>query len=227
VSEELPYTAVLEEAGKRGRVLGREDIYGSGPPIDAVHQELLEFITKVAGQRILDIGCGLGPYMAELNKRGFDCAGVDGNPGVARAAAARGRSVLVMDARALAFRDATFDTCLLIEVIEHIHDFELVLRDVARVARRNIVISVPNISAIPILSRYSVVPYHMLEATHVNFFTPEILLRALRKVFAGQGMARVEEYAPFFPWAEGTQLYYQIRAVVELAPQARDSSGAG
>ena len=218
MTEELPYKALLEGAGKLGRVLRREDIYGTGPPVDAVHEELLEFITNVSGRRVLDIGCGLGPYVAELNKRSFACVGVEINREVARAAAALGRPVFIMDGRALAFRDGTFETCLLIEVIEHVDDFELVLLEAARVARRNIVISVPNISAIPTLSRYNVVPWHMLEATHVNFFTPEILLRFLQRIFSGRGKPRVEEYAPFFPWAEGGQPYYQIRAVVELAP---------
>lgn len=218
--ELLPYQAKLEEAGRLGRVLRREDIYLSGydtgPPVDAVHEELFEFIAGVSGHRILDIGCGLAPYVARLNQRGVDCIGVEINQEVVKAAGALGRPVFLMDGRALAFRDAAFDTCLLIEAIEHIDNFELVLREVARVARRNIVISVPNIAGMPFLFRYHVMPLHLLENTHVNFFTPEILQRALERIFSGQAEVHVEPYAPFFPWAEGVQLCYHIRAVIDL-----------
>ena len=41
---------------------------------------------------------------------------------------------------------------------------------------------------------------------------------------AGRAKVRVEEYAPFFPWAEDAQLYYQIRAVVELTNSPDDMS---
>ena len=229
MNEKLPYQAGLEEAGRQGRVLGRDDIYDSGPPVDAVHEELLEFITqvsrqripidtmreellefiaRVSRQRILDIGCGLGPYVAKLNSRGFNCIGIEIEAGLVRAAVALGRPVLLMDGRVLSFDDQTIDTCLLIEVIEHVHDFELLLREAGRVAQRNIIVSVPNVNMIPSLSRYNVVPWHILEATHVNFFTPEILQRVLERIFAGQAKVRVEEYAPFFPWAEGEQLCY-------------------
>jgi len=41
-------------------------------------------------------------------------------PALAKAAAGLDRPVLLMDGRALAFADASFDTCVLIEVIEHV-----------------------------------------------------------------------------------------------------------
>lgn len=223
VSEELPYQAKLEEAGRLGRVLRRKDIYLSGydtgPPVDAVHEELFEFIAGVSGNRILDIGCGLAPYTARLNQRGSDCIGVEISQDVVRAAGTLGRPVFLMDGRALAFRDAAFDTCILVESIEHIDEFELVLGEAARIARRNIVISVPNIASMPFLFRYHVMPLHLLENTHVNFFTPEILQRALERIFSGQAKVHVEPYGPFLPWAEGAQLYFHVRAVVEFTPK--------
>jgi hypothetical protein len=69
VNQELPYEATLREAGMSGRVHHREDIYHSGPPVDAVHPELLDFIAGVCGDRVLDTGCGLGSYVRELNAR--------------------------------------------------------------------------------------------------------------------------------------------------------------
>ena len=165
----------------------------------------------------------MGSYVAGLNERGLACVGIEMESELAEAAVALGRPVLLMDGRALAFADVSFDTCVLVEVIEHVPDFDLLLREAARVARRNIVISVPNIGSIPTLSLHNVVPWHMLEPTHVNFFTPEILQRTLERILLGQGRVRVEEYASFFPWAKDAQLYYQIRAVVELMNSPDDT----
>lgn len=32
---------------------------------------------------VLDLGCGCGTYLAELARRGYDCLGVEGTPGIA------------------------------------------------------------------------------------------------------------------------------------------------
>jgi len=99
-------------------------------------------------------------------------------------------------------------------------DYATLLSGIRAQARsaRIVLLNVPNIAGMPFLFRHNVVPWHMLENTHVNFFTPEILQRVLERIFSGQAEVRVEPYAPVFPWAEGVQLYYHIRAVVELAP---------
>lgn len=61
---ELPYDRVVAEAGQAGRVLHREDIYGSGPPNEGANLEVLTLIGSRARSPILDVGCGIGPYVA-------------------------------------------------------------------------------------------------------------------------------------------------------------------
>jgi len=207
--------ALLNAAGRDGRVLHRDDIYGSGPPVDAVHGELLDFVARNAGRRILDIGCGIAPYVAQLKQRGFDCVGVELDESIARAAAGLGRPVMLMDGVSLAWKARSFDTCILIDVIEHIDDLASVLLEAGRVARKNLIISVPNIDVLPYMCDYHVVPWHLLESTHVNFFTPGILETKLRQLFPGSKVF-AEPYSPFFPYAVDREFYFQARAVVSF-----------
>ena len=44
----------------------------------------------------------------------------------------------------------------------------------------------PNSEPIPYLFQHAVVPWHLLEATHINFFTPTILGALLRRLFPGR-----------------------------------------
>lgn len=215
MTAELPYYQVFQDAGEAGRVLHRNDIYGSGPPNDAIHLELLQYLEHAAGKHVLEIGCGLGPYVDAMNKDGFQAVGIELEEQIVAAAQAKGRPVSVGDATNLQFADNSFDTCMLLEVIEHIEQFETALLEAGRVARNSLLISVPNSEPIPQLSRRMVIPWHLLEATHINFFTPAILGTLLRRLFPGKPV-RVEGYAPFFPHPDGEQMHYQIRATVEL-----------
>jgi SAM-dependent methyltransferase len=212
---DLPYYRLLHDAGEAGQVLHRQNIYGSGPPSDAVHTELLQYIERAAGKKLLEIGCGLGPYVEELNKLGFEAIGIELEEHIVAAAQAKGRPVSVGDATNLQFEDKSFDTCMLIEVVEHIEDYETALLEAGRVARRSLIVSVPNSESIPYLFQHMVVPWHLLEATHINFFTPAILGALLRRLFPGRPV-RVEGYSPFFPHTGDKQMYYQVRATVDL-----------
>jgi len=66
IDESLPYAKTLNNAQIKGIVLHRNDIYGSGTPVDAVSEDMLNFIAIHAKKKILDIGCGLGSYMDRL-----------------------------------------------------------------------------------------------------------------------------------------------------------------
>jgi 2-polyprenyl-3-methyl-5-hydroxy-6-metoxy-1,4-benzoquinol methylase len=209
---ELPYQRVLEEAERLGTVLHRENIYGSGPPVDAVSAEILEFVLDNIGETVLDIGCGAGAYVARIKAEGKRCIGVDLNPLAVAQAQALGRPVLRMSADNLAFADKTFDSVVLIETLEHLPNYERALTEAARVARSSLVVTVPDISVIPTMSKRQVVPWHLLEATHVNFFTPETLRRTLLAVCASVEATRL---GAFFE-IDGDLLHMHAAAVGRL-----------
>jgi len=88
-------------------------------------------------------------------------------------------TVHLMDAHNLQFPDNSFDTVMMIETLEHLPEPLVALHEAYRVASKNVIISVPNIDVVPIMSKYQIVPWHLLEATHLNFFTPQLLKQSL------------------------------------------------
>jgi SAM-dependent methyltransferase len=78
-----------------------------------------------SGDRVLDIGCAAGRVASALQAAGHDVVGVDISEAMIRAARTRlgsGAAVCVMGARALGFRDASFDAGLMLgSVIAYVH----------------------------------------------------------------------------------------------------------
>jgi SAM-dependent methyltransferase len=176
---ELPFDALLRAAERDGRVLHREDIYGSGPPVDMVSEEILAFVLANVGHRILDVGCGIGPYVHRLRELGHDCIGIDTNADAVEAGRRLGRPLTVASAYELDYEDDSFDSVILVECLEHLPDYDRALSECARVARSTIVLTVPNIGVLPAMSKRALAPWHILEGTHLNFFTPGIMEKTL------------------------------------------------
>lgn len=94
----------------------------------------------------LDLGCGLGYYARRLLASASRPVAVDFDLGTL----VGGRTALCAcqaDARALPFRDGTFATMLLADVLEHCQDDQAVLAELARVSRpgARLAISVPSL----------------------------------------------------------------------------------
>jgi len=207
---DLPYFATLKEFEESGKILKRENIYGSGPPSPVVSEEVLNYLTKYTGPRILDIGCGIGAYMKRLRSFGYDCEGIETNQDYVSSCLKDDLKVQLMNAQELQFPPDSFDTVMMIEVLEHLPDPILALREAFRVAKRNVLISVPNIDVLPIMSKYQIVPWHILESTHVNFFTPKILESVLNKF-----TSKVElfTYGHFALWVSEKAMHQHIFGV--------------
>jgi SAM-dependent methyltransferase len=102
----------------------RNDIYpeeGSDLHVQITAQvvELLASQNELrAGQRVLDVGCGQGPALAEFKKRGIEATGITlgDDVGVCRD---KGFDVLEMDLSDLAFDDASFDFIWCRHALEH------------------------------------------------------------------------------------------------------------
>jgi len=75
----------------------------------------------------------------------------------------------------LPFKDQAFNSVISLEVIEHIPDYEMTIKELARIVKKKMIVSVPDINSIPICCHNSVVPWHILEANHVDFFTQNSL----------------------------------------------------
>ena len=163
----------------------RDEIYALGYPADKAYGPFIEFVSEYAdpGDGILDLGGGEGAYSYELNKRGFKCINVDFNEKYLSKSRARGVESCAMDARFLGFKDKSFDVVLLFEVIEHIPHCDDVLEEAYRVARKHILITVPNCGGCKKLKEQRVTYDHLLATDHVKFFSKEDLETLLSKHF--------------------------------------------
>lgn len=133
------------------------------------------------------------------------------NVGPLRKAKNAGVQGLIMDGMKVGFRDKAFDMVLLIEVLEHVVDPGKVLAEARRVAKKRIFITVPNLELLPHLSQFNVIMHHFLEPTH--FFTKKMLEALLSQYFR---KFEVDRFGRFFPFLESPELYYHLRAIINL-----------
>ncbi len=176
-------------------LLHRDDVYGSGPSSRAVNGEIFALLLRYlpSGGRVLDVGCGTGPFGPPLMEKGFQWYGVEVKAEDCREIADAGLPYRqVVPGEPLPFADGAFDGGMCIEVLEHIPDPDAFLTEVSRVVRGRTVFSVPNFELVPLLSHKHAIPHHLLEADHKNFFTRFSLGALLRRHFHD---AQVMDYA--------------------------------
>lgn len=101
---------------------------------------------QLEGRRILDVGCGIGTYVTRFREFSDGVFGIDIDDEKVRIAAGRLPNICQAEAEGLPFRDATFDVILLHEVLEHVHNDELTVREAVRCLRPGgeVVIFAPN-----------------------------------------------------------------------------------
>ena len=130
------------------------DKYGSSNPVvrrlmTGFRATLDELFAGAAPGSVLDVGCGEGVLTHEWAERLGDgrIVGIDlDDPKLRAEWRERRRQNLeyrVADATALSFGDGEFDLAAAIEVLEHVPDPEATVAEMARVARRHLLVSVP------------------------------------------------------------------------------------
>jgi 2-polyprenyl-3-methyl-5-hydroxy-6-metoxy-1,4-benzoquinol methylase len=130
------------------------DKYGSQNPVvrrlmAGFHAALDELWAKAAPDSILDVGCGEGVLTLEWAERLGDgrVVGIDlDDPKLRGEWERRSRpnlQFLAADATSLTFDDDAFDMACAIEVLEHVPEPEATLSEMARVAARHLLVSVP------------------------------------------------------------------------------------
>jgi 2-polyprenyl-3-methyl-5-hydroxy-6-metoxy-1,4-benzoquinol methylase len=197
-------------------VLAREDFYQPGVPANPGqhYRAFVRFAREHAGSSILDLGCGAGAYGGALIEQGLSCIGSDVNIAYLRRALATGMPVVAIDS-VLPFADRSFDTVLLLEVVEHVPNASVLLSEAFRVARKNVLITVPNSEDIELMKTNDVTYAHMLSSDHVNFFTPDTLKNLLRQ-YAGD--IEIKRSDPIYPyWFLGRSIpFYALRLAFRM-----------
>ena len=101
-----------------------------------------------SGSSVLDIGCGDGYFGEFLNRnKKADYTGCDISETALESARSRGLKTccLAIDDR-VDFSDKSFDYVLMSEFLEHIASSEEILVEAMRVARKGVLVSIPNIA---------------------------------------------------------------------------------
>jgi SAM-dependent methyltransferase len=130
------------------------DKYGSTNPLvkrlmTGFHGTLDELWEHAAPESVLDVGCGEGVLTAEWAERldGGRIVGIDlDDPKLRREWEMRERPNLEFraeEATSLSFADDEFDMASAVEVLEHVPEPEATLAEMARVAQRWLLVSVP------------------------------------------------------------------------------------
>lgn len=189
----------------------RADIYQPGLPAEPGHhyRAFVRFAQAHAGRSILDLGCGYGAYSLALAAEGYRCVGCDINPAYLAAAKALGLPAVAADS-ALPFPDRSFDTVVLFEVIEHVAQIDCVLKEAFRVARRNVLITVPNTEGIELMKDNDVTYAHMLSSDHLHFFNPEALEQLLGRFSPKVEVTRADPLYPLW-FVSRSPAYYGMR----------------
>lgn len=140
----------------------------------------IDFCKKFAGKRILDFGCATGGYCLALEKLNYDCVGVDVNEEFIKIAQQKGIKAQLIK-KVLPFPDDSFDTVIMFELLEHVQNPDFLLKEAKRVAKKNILITVPNCENFEELGNYGLTYCHFLAMDHINFFTKKDLENLLSK----------------------------------------------
>ena len=153
----------------------------------------LDKALEVCEAPLLDVGCSSGGYVRALRERSVEAFGVD-LLYPAHVSEWTGGAFAVASADALPFRDLSFGTLTAFEVLEHLPDPRGALVEMARVARRNLVVSVPDATRHPEHEPSGFTFHHYVDRTHTNFFTAD----SLGKLIESAGL-RVDQLQPIKP----------------------------
>lgn len=129
------------------------------------HRE--DAVKKFSGNNVLDVGCGNGSYvyrfMREKNILGVDYQSFDSWKHAPE-------HFSISDALNINFNDGSFDTVLAFEVLEHIKDYDAALKEMYRVCRNNIIVTVPNCIQTEGMKKSNILYGHYSDRTHINFW---------------------------------------------------------
>jgi len=183
------------------------DKYGSTNPVvrrlmTNFEGTLAELFAQAAPESVLDVGCGEGvlthQWATQLGEKRI--VGIDLDDEKLKAEwATRQRPNLeyrTMLAENMPFADGEFDTACAIEVLEHVPDPEHTVAEMARVARRHLLVSVPREPLWRMLNMARGAYIADLGNTpgHVNHWSKRSFVRML-----AQHGEVVEKRSPF-PW---------------------------
>lgn len=156
------------------------------------------------GSKILDIGCGTGANGLEFS-RTYDYAGIDSNPEAIKFSKKTLKDVFLMNAEDLKFKRNSFSAVLCLDVLEHLKNERIVLKNIKNILKEDgvLIVTVPAFMFLwsdhdNVLHHYrrysqkelelllSASGFKVLRKTYWNsfLFLPVLLLRKIKSIFS-------------------------------------------
>jgi len=156
--------------------------FGWGLKRVALNKERLYFIEKnIIGNKLLDVGCGIGAYVDYFTNKEFKVVGIDFKKEFIAVAKKKHRGKFICsNAKNLPFRDNSFHTVLIIDVLEHLENEIEVLLELKRVSSRRIIIIVPN-NTDNRLEKSGLIYRHHLDPSHRRTYNNKYLRLLFKK----------------------------------------------
>jgi dTDP-4-dehydrorhamnose reductase len=97
-------------------------------------------------RKVLDFGCGSGLFVGELAALGYESHGLDISSEAIKFGQLQGiKNLAVLDSHKINYPDNTFDSILILDVLEHLEDESWAMKEIERVLKPggNVIIMVP------------------------------------------------------------------------------------
>jgi len=148
------------------------------------HTEAIGMVRE--GEKVLDIGCGDGLLLQSLAQKGAIVSGVDISEEGVKKCKEKGFDSFLVDVstESFPFLDKTFDTVIILDVLEHVYTPETLLKEAVRVSKKHIIISVPNFNSLPARLQvlFGKVPENNLpHKGHLYWFNYSVLLNLFKQ----------------------------------------------
>ena len=130
---------IAQQYGDDRNLAARQSIYSFQRPRLDLHAGSIDLAELAGDESVLDVGCGNGRYLAELQTRGHRglVCGADLSGGMLRTArpGAADGPLVVSDAQELPFTSGSFGVALVMHMLYHVPDRGKALAEIRRVVR--------------------------------------------------------------------------------------------
>lgn len=120
----------------------------AGSEIAQSHELSLRMMSVSPGDVVLDIGCGGGALLSEINRRKGIAVGLDISETQIRYTKTHSRDALLIigDADRLPLKNSVFTKCFAVEILEHVQNPGLMMKEIRRILEDDgeLIIVVPN-----------------------------------------------------------------------------------
>jgi len=161
-----------------------------------INSSRLKIVLKYSGRTILDAGCATGEYVRYLLGQGYDPHGLD----ILRYKEWEGIGInrfKIGDLQNAPFGDGEFETVLAFEVLEHVEDVDKSFRELRRMSRKNIIVSVPDAETPPLFTEAGLAFHHWIDRTHCRLFDQDALIKKIEE--HGFSVVHFEKINPVCP----------------------------